>query len=152
MKDRPRVYLDTSVISAFIDVRNPERMSLTAEFMDASGNFDIYISEITVAEIEKTPDASIRMKMRAAIESFKLLPTSDDMAGLAKEYMEKGAIPNSHPEDAYHIAAAVLNGIDYLLSWNFKHLVRLKTREIVGAVNAAKGLPQITILTPGEML
>jgi hypothetical protein len=74
------------------------------------------------------------------------------MAGLAMEYMNQGAVPKSHMEDAYHIAVAVLNRIDYLLSWNFKHIVRVRTREIVGEVNSSRGLPQINILTPGEML
>ena len=90
--------------------------------------------------------------MRALLTQFKVLASTDEIAGLAMEYISKGAIPKSHPEDAYHIAIAVINGIDYLLSWNFKHIVRIKTRQIVGTVNSTKGLPQITILTPGEML
>jgi predicted nucleic acid-binding protein len=152
MNARPRVYLDTSVISALIDDRNPERMSLTRDFMKSSDEFDIHVSEITIAEIERIPNTTIRAQMRALMTQFRVLTSTDEIAGLAMEYISKGAIPKSHPEDAYHIAVAVINGIDYLLSWNFKHIVRLKTRQIVGTVNSIKGLPQITILTPGEML
>lgn len=127
-------------------------MSLTRDFMKSSDEFDIHVSEITIAEIERIPNTTIRAQMRALMTQFRVLTSTDEIAGLAMEYISKGAIPKSHPEDAYHIAVAVINGIDYLLSWNFKHIVRLKTRQIVGTVNSIKGLPQITILTPGEML
>jgi predicted nucleic acid-binding protein len=152
MTGKPRIYLDTSVISALFDERNPERMNLTRDFMAVSGAYDICISEITTAELERTPDPIIRGKMTQSIASFTRLAAPEGTADLAKEYIQKGAIPESHPEDAYHIAVAVLNDIDHLLSWNFKHIVRLKTRDIVHAVNSSRDLPQINILTPGELL
>jgi len=71
---------------------------------------------------------------------------------LAKEYIHYGAIPESYHEDAYHIAIAVLNNIDYLLSWNFKHMVRKKTRDIVRMVNTLNGFRQLEIMTPAEVL
>jgi len=152
MTDRQRIYLDTSVISALLDHRNPERMELTKEFMASSDIYDIYISEITTAELERTPDEHLRAAMKSAIHDFQVLPGTDDGALLAEEYIRNGAIPESHPEDAYHIAIAVLANIGFLLSWNFKHIVRLKTRRIVQTVNASRGLSQINILTPAEML
>jgi len=62
MKRKIRVYLDTSVISALFDERNPERKSLTEAFSAQIGNFETFISEITVAEIERTPDIELRNK------------------------------------------------------------------------------------------
>lgn len=152
MKDRPRIYLDTSVISALFDERNPERMNLTRDFMAVSGAYDVCVSEITTAELKRTPDPGVRGKMELAISGFIRLSAPEGTADLANEYMKKGAIPESHPEDAYHIAVAVVNGIDCLLSWNFKHIVRQKTRNIIQAVNISRGLPKINILTPGELL
>ena len=152
MDEKQRIYLDTSVIPALIDERNPERMNLTRDFMAVSGHYDLCISEITTAELERTPDPIIRDNMTCSIAGLTRLSAPEGTAGLANEYMEKGAIPESLPEDAYHIAVAVLNGIDSLLSWNFKHIVRQKTRDIVHAVNSSRGLPRINILTPGELL
>ena len=63
MRRKIRVYLDTSVISALFDERNPERKSLTEAFFAEIGNFETFISEITVAEIERTPDMELRSKM-----------------------------------------------------------------------------------------
>ncbi|MFB0562922.1 MAG: type II toxin-antitoxin system VapC family toxin [Candidatus Lokiarchaeia archaeon] len=147
-----RVYLDTSVISALFDERNPERKSLTESFFEEVEKFEAYISEITVAEISRTLDSELRNKMREKISQFSVLSLTDDVEWLAKEYIRYGAVPESYPEDAYHIAVAVLNEMDFLLSWNFKHIVRIKTKDIVRMVNTLNNLRQIVIITPAELL
>jgi len=152
MRRKLRVYLDTSVISALFDERNPERKSLTEAFFEDIGNFDTSISEITVAEIERTPDMELRSKMTDAVAQFSVLSLTDDVEWTASEYIRHGVVPEGYPEDAYHIAIAVINEIDYLLSWNFKHLVRKKTRDIVRMVNTLNNLRPIEIMTPAELL
>lgn len=147
-----KVYLDTSVISARLDKRNPERKLLTEAFFTEAERFEVYISEITVAEIERTPDAMLRNRMKQSLSSFSILPLTDDVETLAKEYIRYGAVPESYFEDAYHISTAVANGMDVLLSWNFKHIVRRKTRDIVRMVNTLNGFRQIEIMTPAELL
>ena len=146
------VYLDTSVISALFDERNPERKSLTEAFFSEIENFETYISEITVAEIERTPDLELRNRMRGMKSQFSLLSVTDEVEWLAKEYVRYGAVPESYPEDAYHIVIAVINEMDYLLSWNFRHIVRRKTKDIIRMVNTLNRLRQIEIMTPGELL
>ena len=64
-----------------------------------------------------------------------MLSLTDDVEWIAGEYIRHGAVPEGYPEDAYHIAIAVINGVDCLLSWNFKHIVRRRTRDIVTMVN-----------------
>jgi len=147
-----REYLDTSVISALFDERNPERKSLTETFFKGIGSFESFISEITVAEIERTPDVGLRRKMKETVSQLSVLPLTDDVEWLANEYVRYGAIPEGYHEDAYHIAIAVINDIDYLLSWNFKHIVRKKTRDIVRMVNTLNRYKQIEIMTPAELL
>ena len=90
--------------------------------------------------------------MREKISQFSVLSLTDDVEWLAKEYIRYGAVPESYPEDAYHIAVAVLNEMDFLLSWNFKHIVRIKTKDIVRMVNTLNNLRQIVIITPAELL
>ena len=152
MNGRKRIYLDTSVISALFDDRNPERRNITRDFFSQIDNFEVLVSEITVKEIDDAPNPELRRRMREAIARFAVLPVNTTAESLAREYMHHGAVPESHPADAYHIAVAVQNGTGFLLSWNFKHLVRIRTRDIVRAVNTLKRMPQITILTPGEMI
>jgi len=147
-----RIYLDTSVISALFDARNPERKSLTEAFFTEIENFEPHISEITVAEIERTPDPELQNKMKEMVSQFSLLTVTDDVEWLAKEYVRYDAVPESYPEDTYHIAIAVINEMDYLLSWNFRHIVRRKTKDIIRMVNTLNGLSQIEIMAPGELL
>ncbi|HLG28945.1 MAG TPA: PIN domain-containing protein [Candidatus Brocadiales bacterium] len=79
MKTKIRVYLDTSVISALFDERNPERKSLTETFFKEIESFEAYISEITVIEVERTPDLALQNKMREKISQFLRLPLTDDV-------------------------------------------------------------------------
>ncbi len=152
MKKKIKVYLDTSVISALFDERNPERRLLTQSFFKEIQTFESYISEIVSIEIDKSPNLSLQNKMKEISSQLPLLPLTDEVEWLANEFIRYGAIPEGFPEDAYHIAIAVLNEIDYLLSWNFKHIVRRKTRDIVRMVNTIHGFRQIEILTPAELL
>lgn len=144
--------MDTSVISSLFDERNPERKSLTAAFMMKLGDFEVYVSEITIAEVERTPDLELRNKMRRAISELLIVPVTDEVERLASEYIRYGAVPEDYPEDAYHIAVAVINDMDFLLSWNFRHIVRRKTKDIVRMVNTLMGVRQIDIMTPAELL
>jgi predicted nucleic acid-binding protein len=152
MGRKMRVYLDTSIISALFDERNPERKSLTEAFFKEIGNFEPFISEITVAEIERTPDMELQSKMKDAVSRFSVFSLTDDVEWIASEYIRYGTVPEGYSEDAYHIAIAVINEVDYLLSWNFKHIVRRKTRDIVRMVNTLNNLRQIEIMTPAELL
>jgi predicted nucleic acid-binding protein len=147
-----KIYLDTSVISALFDDRNPERKALTEEFFSRIGIYSTYISELTLAEIERTPDKTLKSKMSGTIKGFSILEINESVEELANEYVKYGAIPESYSEDAYHIAVAVLNEMDYLLSWNFRHIVRKRTRDIVRMVNTLRDLKQVEIITPGELL
>lgn len=147
-----KVYLDTSVISALFDEKNPERKSLTKAFFQKIENFEVYISEISTVEIERTPNLRLRGKMKETIRSLTILSVTDRVEWLAREYIHQQAVPGGYAEDAYHIAIAVLNEIDYLLSWNFKHIVRKTTRDIVRMVNTQNDLKQIEIMTPAELI
>lgn len=67
-------------------------------------------------------------------------------------YLDYEAVPPNYEEDSLHIAVAVFNGMDYILSWNFRHLVRNKTRDVVRMVNSLNGFRNIEIISPPEIL
>ncbi len=146
------MYLDTSVISALFDDRNPERQALTEEFFSRIDIYDVYISELTIAEIESTPDQSLKNKMKQVIKDFSVLEINESVEELAKECVNYGAVPGSYQEDAYHIAVAILNEMDYLISWNFRHIVRRITKDIVRMISTLRNLKQVETATPGELL
>jgi predicted nucleic acid-binding protein len=152
MRKKIKVYLDTSVISALFDDKNPERQDLTKRFFDEIESFKVYISEVVLAEIDDTKDVQLKSKLRTTAVSFEILSIDEDVRRLANEYVKHGAIPSEYSEDALHIAISTLNEIDYLLSWNFRHIVRVKTRRIVDMVNLSLGYPDLKIATPAELI
>ena len=147
MARKIKIYLDTSVISAKFDDRNPDRKELTENFFVIIDQYDPYISRITIAEIENTPDATLKSKMQECVKGFNVLDISEAIENLAQQYVKGGAVPKKYQEDAYHIAFAVINEIDYLLSWNFKHVVKQKTRAIVKMVNTINRYRNLDIIT-----
>jgi len=146
------VYLDASVVSALFDKANPERQALTQAFFRRASDFRVFISEVTVVEIEQTPDAILRNQMSQVVEAIAVLALTGDAERLANEYVRNGAVPAAYLNDALHIAVSVINGIDYLLSWNFRHIVRKKTMDIARMVNTLSGLGSTEIVTPAELL
>ena len=90
--------------------------------------------------------------MKSVILDLMVISLPDDTEWLVSEYMSYSIVPENYQEDAYHIAIAVLSGMDYLLSWNFKHIVRRKAKDIIRMVNSMYNLKQIEIMTPAELL
>ncbi len=146
-----KIYLDTSVFSALFDGRNPERQELTKDFFSKIQEHEAYISDLSRIEVDKTPDEDLREKMSGVIDTLRILLADDVSEQLSKDYIRYGAIPEGYSEDAYHIAIAVINNLDIVLSWNFRHIVRRKTKDIVNMVNTINNFQHIEIMTPAEL-
>ncbi len=147
-----RLYLDTSVPSAHFDFRAPDRQRLTQEFWrERLSDFDAVISTVVLKEIHDNPDSETRQQVADLVRSLELLRLSEEAAALAQGYMQHGIFPEHYESDALHVAIAVVNGIGYLASWNFKHLVRVRTRREVNLVNALRGYQPIEIVAPPEL-
>ena len=149
---RMTLYLDTSVISALFDERNPERQALTKDFFEGRTADRLLVSELTLAEVENTPSEDLRRSMRAITDRYDVVSVTEDAERLAHRYVEAGAVGSTYAADAYHIAIAVVCTADILVSWNFRHIVRRKTRDIVNMINTAVGYPHLEIVSPGELL
>ena len=92
-----KVYLDTSVLSALFDARNPERQELTKEFFSRIDEHEVFISELTRVEIEETPDEELRDKMRGVIADVHVLPSQEAVEQLSGEYVKQGAVSEKYP-------------------------------------------------------
>jgi predicted nucleic acid-binding protein len=147
---KSKLYLDTSVISALFDKRTPERMAHTSVAWNTFGNFDVFLSELVIAELERTP-TDIKVDMMEAVRCFSVLSLTDEIHELASEYVMQGIFPQKYYDDALHVAVASVNRIGLLLSWNFTHLVKVKTRRMVALVNAVKNYPAVEIISPPEL-
>ena len=149
---KPKVYLDTTVPSAYHDDRTPDRQRLTKQFWtERLPDFECVISTIVLIEINDTPDPERRDNIEGLIDDFEVLEFGEEAYELAQEYVERGIFPEKYTSDANHVAIAVVNGIGYFASWNFKHLVKVNTRREVNLVNALLGYQQIEIIAPPEL-
>ena len=76
----------------------------------------------------------------------------EDAEKLAGKLVEQGAIPESYPEDALHITIATLNGIDYLLTWNFAHINNAQIKTKIISIIESEGYRSPIICSPEELL
>jgi predicted nucleic acid-binding protein len=146
-----RLYLDTSVVSAYVDDRSPERRRATIEFWDRLVEFEVSVSELTVAEVRATGEATLRRQMEELIQPFEVLAVGEESRRLSQEYVRRGVFSSATIEDALHVAIAVASRRDILVSWNFRHLVNRRRRMQINEVNVLLGHATIEILAPPEV-
>ena len=148
---RLKIYLDTSVISHLDQQDAPGKMADTKIFWEhvKNGEFDVYISPIVISEVMdcKEPKRSILLAHLGEV-SYTELSESDEVIELAQKYLNAGILPKKSFDDCQHIAYACVYSCDVLASWNFKHMVNIKTMTSVKGVNALSGYREMPIYTP----
>ncbi|MCP4136664.1 MAG: type II toxin-antitoxin system VapC family toxin [bacterium] len=121
------VYIETSVISYYTartsrDLVTAGRQQITQEWWeDIRLQFDSYISVLVLREAGSGDEVEAEKRLRA-ISEMPVLKLNDEAENLANELIGRGKIPKECPEDALHIALAAVHGMDFLLTWNFKHI------------------------------
>jgi predicted nucleic acid-binding protein len=147
---KQKIYLDTSVISALFDERTPERLSMTSALWSKLNDYDVFISELVLEELGRANE-HVRDKMLSSIKNFTVLKESEQAERLAQLYVRQGIFPEKYFDDALHVALASVNQIIILISWNFTHLVKLKTRRMVSIINLAENIVPVEIISPPEL-
>lgn len=129
---KPKVYIETSVISYLTampsnDLRAMANQNTTAEWWEArKGEYNIVASDVVISEASLgNPDAAERRL--AIISDIPLLQVSNEARLLASSLINEHALPKKAETDAYHVALAAVNGIDYLLTWNCTHIANAHT-------------------------
>jgi len=152
---RPAIYVETSVWSyAFADDA-PESRAATLDFFQAAreGRYELFVSEAVLAEIARASDDLARELYRLLQEIRPVnLELLEDVDVLARRFLELAAVPPSKLEDAQHVAVAVVNELDFLVSWNYRHLVNVRRREAFQHISAMCGYYKpLHIVTPPEV-
>ena len=117
----------------------------------AGDRFDLVASELVVAEAGAGDVDAARAGL-AALEAVALLDATEDAAELPQRLLDVGAVPHNAAEDAAHIAIAVTNGVDYLVTWNFRHIANAGMRSRIERVCRRAGYEPATICTPNELV
>ena len=150
-----KLYLDTSIMSHLFADDVPDKMDDTKRLWDKliANEYDIVISPVVAGEIKKCSEPK-RSQMLAKLQSIKfhVLTESDEVKTLAAAYIKGGVLKEKSLDDCLHIAYAVINNCDAIVSWNFKHLVNFKTINKVRVVNTMHRYKEIGIITPTMLI
>ena len=133
-----KVYLDTSIPSAYFDFSKPMRQHITQKWFEyESRNYEIYVSTLVIDEINNFANIEKKENILDLIQDYDsiILDQNNNAEELALIYIKNGAIPKDELEDALHIAIATVNKIESLASWNFKHIVSINPIRKVHELN-----------------
>ena len=116
----------------------------------ARNRFDLVASELVVLEAG-AGDVEAASARLAVLEEVRLLEATAEAATLTARLVELGAVPQKAAEDAAHIAIAVTNGADYLVTWNFRHIANAVRRTGIERACRQAGYEPVVICTPNEL-
>ena len=150
------MYLETTIVSYLVaapsaDLIQAAHQLATRNWWAGRHRFEIFASRAVIAEAGRgNPEAAAR-RMKA-LQGISNLQFGRDVAALAKRLMQSGTLPPKARLDAAHVAVAAINGMDYLLTWNLRHLANATLRgKIEGVCRDAGTVPPI-ICTPEELM
>jgi predicted nucleic acid-binding protein len=153
---KPSVYLETSVISYAVARRSRDlivaaHQEITREwFSERSAEFDLFVCQVVIAEASAGDEEAAHERL-GFIASIPRLDVTDAAGELASQLVMRGAVPKIAAEDALHIAVAATNGIEYLLTWNCKHIANATMRTNIEGVCREAGYEPPVICTPEEL-
>jgi predicted nucleic acid-binding protein len=152
-----KVYLETTVVSYLVsrpsrDIVVAAHQELTRQWWDQKRqNYYLTVSELVIREASAgDPEAADRRSR--AISGIDVLEVTEEAVTLAEELVRRGAIPVTAPEDALHIAIAVTNGVEYLLTWNCSHIANAAMRLTIDEICVGRGYRPTVLCTPEELL
>ena len=125
---------------------------VTLEWWDVRrSDFELYISEFVIAEISRGDPEAAKLRLEA-ITDISELEATEEVRVLGKALILEGPIPPKAEIDAYHIAIAAVNGMDYLLTWNCTHIANAVMRAKIEMVCRRYGYEPPVICTPQELM
>ncbi len=142
------LYLETSVVGAYLDNGDPFRRDLTIRWFEHElSEYKVYSSILVQRELERI-DEPHRTGYLKIIKPFERLELAEEVAILAEGYISRGIFHRKFMADAIHVAFASFHKIDYLVTWNFGHLANVRKQARVRLFNTAAGFFSPVIVTP----
>jgi predicted nucleic acid-binding protein len=150
-----KIYLDTSVMSYLHQLDAPEKMNDTLALWEEikAGRYKAVISEVTTRELMNCSEPKRSIMTDYLIEAdFEVLTITREINDLAQEIIRRGILTPKSLDDCTHIAVAIINNCDIIVSWNFKHLVNIKTINGVREITVSNYYKPIDIYSPSVLL
>ncbi|MCL1931252.1 MAG: hypothetical protein FWF55_05510 [Treponema sp.] len=151
----PKLFLETTVFNFYFEGKQGQKQTAAIRLFEAiaQGRYEAYTSEAVMKEI-KDASAEKAEKMEALSKEYikDVIQPSPEAERMADIYVKKGIIPLKFRTDALHIATAVVNELDFVVSYNLGHIVKTKTMIGTGFANLREGYRQIGLSTPTEVI
>lgn len=157
MNKKESVYIETTVVSYLTawlsrDLIRAAHQQITQEWWQHRRNdFELFVSAFVINEAS-AGDTEAAGKRLEALADVALLDVNVEVENLAKKLIADKALPSKAVTDALHIAVAAVHGINYLLSWNCKHIANAEMQSAIEKVCAEQGYNCPKICTPEELL
>ena len=145
-----RIYVDTSVLGGCVDAEfSPWSNGLVEDFR--RGVFRAVLSDVIAEEIGRAPATVQAVHQERLNLGAEVVSVSSDVLHLVAAYEARAILGPRFRNDLLHIALATVASVDVLVSWNFRHIVRLDRIQLFNEVNAAQGRAILTIYSPREV-
>jgi predicted nucleic acid-binding protein len=152
-----RVYIETSVIG-YLTARSTKNLIVAGNiettrdwWQNRRNYFVLYISQVVFDEVAKG-DAEIALKRLEILNELPLVELNQAVRNLATQFLLRSNLPAKASDDAVHIAAATVHGLDYLLTWNCKHIANAQIQRKLAELSLDLGYELPIICTPYELL
>jgi predicted nucleic acid-binding protein len=155
--DKKTVYVETSIFSYLTarpssDLLAAAWQKITIDWWDTQRDrFALFASDIVVEEAGRGDDLAAARRLKA-LAGIPLLAITDEVLSLSEALIQEGALPSKAVGDSLHIALSAVHGIDYLLTWNYRHIDNAETKPITRRICLENGYAYPEICTPQELM
>lgn len=148
---KTRIYIDTSVVGGYFDEEFQEDTKRFYKWFEE--NYVVFvISDLLDIELINAPEKVRNSLGKYDNSKFERIKLSQESIVLANEYIKHKVVGISSLEDCRHIAMATVHKVDYVVSWNFKHIVNIDRIIGYNSVNLMLGYEPVEIYTPFQLL
>jgi hypothetical protein len=154
---RPTVYIETTIPSLLTarpsrDVETAAQQIATREWWEnRRKDFDLFVSPEVLSEAAQGDVEAARMRLES-LADLPVLAVTDEVEELTRRILDTGLIPSRATRDAAHIAFASVHGMDFLLTWNCRHIHNALISRRLSGVCTALGFALPVLCTPRELM
>lgn len=148
---KTRLYFDTSVFGGIYDIEFQHETTLLFE-MVKNGEIICVYSDLCELELENAPEKVKEHFLSLDKNQTEFLEITEEVNQLAEQYIFEKVVGETSIDDCRHIACATINKVDYLVSWNYKHIVNVFRIRGFNAINIKNGYKQLDIRSPKEII
>jgi hypothetical protein len=153
---KSKVYIETTIVSYLTaeltrDVVQAAHQQLTREWWDRRERFELFVSQTVITEAGGG-NAEAASRRLAALEGIAVLGVTAEAVDLAARFVRAHAMPEKAAVDALHVAIAVVNGMNYVLTWNCTHIANAAIRDRIERTCREAGYEPPIICTPEELM